>query len=118
MNRPNEQIESDVARLADLQALIAEATSEANSIKARLRGDYADDPGKHDVAGFTLSVTPSTRFDAEAARHVLAQFPDVVTAATVTPEPRLDGAQVKKLVPPAIYDLCCTPSGDARVSLR
>lgn len=113
MTTTTADVERDVTRLADLQALIAEATSEADSIKHRLRQHYAGDPGTHEVAGHRLSVTPATRFDETLARDVLPA--EVIDAATVA---KLDSAAVKRMVAPTVYALCCPPSGDARVMLR
>lgn len=106
-------VERDVSRLADLQILVAEATSEMDSIKHRLRETFASAPGSHTVAGHRLSVTPQTRFDEAQARDVLPD--EVIATATVA---KLDGAAVKRMVAPTVYALCCKVSGDARIALR
>ena len=112
------EILDDVDRLVHLNATIALATAEADSIKRRLRTDYATDPGTHEVGGYRLSVTPARRFDEAAARTILASSPDLLASATVTPEPRLDAGRLRRLVAPAIYELCLVSGGDARVSIR
>lgn len=109
----NTTIEQDITRMADLQAIVADATSEIDSIKHRIRDHYATTPGTHEVAGHRLSVTPTTRFSEEMARDLLPD--EVIEAATVT---RLDAAAVKRMVAPTVYALCCPVTGEARVTLR
>ena len=106
MPRP---ILDDVERLADLQSRIKEMTSEADSIKARLRDEYRDDPGTKDIGSHKLSVTPTARFSGDAARAVLPA--ELVALCTV---PALSSAKVKKLVAPAMYVACCT-AGEPRI---
>ena len=110
MSRPILTILDDVERLADLQSRIKEMTSEADSIKARLRDEYRDDPGTKDFGAHKLSVTPTARFSEDAARAVLPA--ELVALCTV---PALSSAKVKRLVPPAMYVACCT-SGEPRVA--
>lgn len=113
MTTTTTEIERDVTRLADLQALVAEATSEMDSIKHRLREHFAGQPGQHEVAGHRLSVSPSSRFSEDLARDLLPK--EVIEAATVA---KLDAAAVKRMVAPTVYALCCSVSGEARVVLR
>lgn len=113
--RNADNIKADVERLVTLQELISEFSDEVSSIKQRLREDY--DVGKHEIGDYVVGVSQPKRFDPEIASHVLSQFPDVVSAATVVSEPRLDGKRVKSLVAPTIYDLCCAPYGESRISI-
>ena len=69
--RPTLAILDDVERLADLQGRIKEMTAEADSIKARLRDDYRDDPGTKELGDHKLSVTPTARFSEDQARAAL-----------------------------------------------
>ena len=103
--RPSLVILDDVERLADLQGRIKDMTAEADSIKARLRDDYRDDPGVHDLGAHKVTVTATSRFSEDQARAVLpAELVDLCTV------PALSGAKVKQLVPPAMYAACCTPT--------
>lgn len=103
--RTNLEILDDVDRLAQLQAYIKDATSEADSIKARLRADYADNHGTHDVGTYRLSVTTSTRFSEDKARAALPA--DLIEACTVS---KLDATLVKKSVAPLVYEALCDES--------
>ena len=102
--RPVLAILDDVERLADLQARIKDLTAEADSIKARLRDDYRDTPGVHDLGAHKVTVTPTARFSEDQARAVLPA--ELVALCTVT---ALSGATFKQLVPPPLYAACCTP---------
>lgn len=111
MPRPILVVLDDVERLADLQGRIKEMTSEADSIKARLRDDYRDDPGTKDIGNHKLSITPTTRFSEDQARLVLpAELVDLCTV------PTLSSAKVKQLVAPAMYAACCA-AGEPRVAV-
>ena len=109
--RPSLVILDDVERLADLQSRIKDMTAEADSIKARLRDDYRDDPGVHDLGAHKVTVTPTVRFSEDQARAVLPA--ELVALCTV---PALSGAKVKQLVPPAMYVACCV-AGEPRVAV-
>lgn len=103
--RTSLEILDDVDRLAYLQTLIKDATTEADSIKARLRDDYATNPGTHEVGTYRLSVTTSLRFSEDKARAALPA--DLIDACTVA---KLDGALVKKVVAPLVYEALCDAS--------
>lgn len=111
MPRPILTILDDVERLADLQGRIKEMSAEADSVKARLRDDYRDDPGTKEIGDHKLSVTPTARFSEDTARAVLP--PELLTLCTV---PTLSGARVKQLVAPAMYAACCT-TGEPRIAV-
>ena len=103
--RPILVILDDVERLADLQGRIKEMTAEADSIKARLRDDYRDEPGTKELGGHKLTVTATSRFSEDAARAVLPA--ELVAMCTI---PTLSGVKVKQLVAPSMYAACCTPT--------
>lgn len=97
-----------LTKLAELQARINDLTSEAETLKARLR-DLP--PGQYAVNGRpALRITPTVRFDANAAAQALD--PDTrKTCLTVTYDPAL----VKQHLTPAQVTRFMVESGKPRV---
>lgn len=102
----------DIERLHTLQATIAEATTEANSIKQRLRDAFAELPGTHDINGHKLSITIPRRFSEDEARRIVPA--ELLEAATIS---TLDAKRLKELLPPVLWDQC-TVASTPRVELR
>ena len=99
-----------VARLAELQARVADLNTEAEAIKAELR---ALPPGDHLIDGqVALRIVPSRRLDVSAAAALLS---DEVRQACLKVD--YDPAQVKRHLTPDQVDACMTVAGKPKVVL-
>lgn len=110
-------------RLEDLAAKLADLQAQADSIAEAITETKAQILMIADV-GDLLSVNGeplyrvqagSRRFAEAQARKVLPA--DIIDAATVT-EPRLDSKRLRDLVPPALWDACCTVGAPAIRAVR
>lgn len=105
------QLDNDVKRYLELDALKADVEIEQATIKGRLR-----DLGSgvhHAPCGVNVSVTPNRRFNADRAAELvpgplLEQIQSVV----------VDSKKAKAILPPAAYDACMAEVGDPRVVIR
>lgn len=105
------QLDQDVKRYLELDAIKADMQLEQDAIKARLRDLGAG--VHHAPCGVNVSVTPNRRFNSDRALEVvppalLEQIQSVV----------VDTKKAKAILPPAAYDACMTEVGDPRVSIR
>jgi hypothetical protein len=99
-----------VSRLIDLQAKIADLTSEAEAVKAELR---SLNPGDYAIGGQpALRITPTRRFDAtKALEYVAEPLREKCYTSAVDPK------KVKEYLPPAVADLCMVESGKPKVTV-
>lgn len=105
------QLDADVKRYLELDALKADIETEQGIIKERLR-DLGN--GAHVApCGVSVSVSPNRRFNADKAADVV---PPVLLEQIQSLS--IDTKKAKALLPPAVYDLCMVEVGQARVSLR
>jgi hypothetical protein len=97
-----------VAKLADLNAHIADLTSEAESLKAELRNLPA---GDHLINGRpALRIVPTRRFDAEKGLALLPVALRGDCYSTV-----LDAAKVKQFLAPALLETVMVEAGKPKV---
>ena len=99
-----------VAKLADLQARIADLTGQAEALKAELR---SLPPGDHTIGGQpVLRIIPTRRFDpAKALELVPEPLRDQCYVRT------LDAAAVKQYLAPALVETCMVESGKPKVAV-
>lgn len=108
------QLDTDTAniviQLADLQARIADLTSQAEALKAELRALPA---GDHEINGrAALRIIPTRRFDATAAAGLLT--PQQRESALVV---SYDAAKVKQHLTPVQVDEFMVEAGKPKVVL-
>jgi hypothetical protein len=105
------QLDADVKRYLELDAIKADMQIEQDAIKARLRDLGAG--VHHAPCGVNVSVTPNRRFNADKATEVLppALLEQIQTLS-------VDTKKAKAVLPPAAYETCMTEVGEPRVSIR
>lgn len=105
------QLDNDVKRFLELDAIKADIDIEQTAIKDRLRQLGT---GAHSApCGVKVSVSENRRFNADKAAQIvptelLAQIQSLV----------VDSKKAKAILPPAAYDACCAVVGEPRVSVR
>lgn len=104
-----DQLDHDVKRYLELDALRADLTIEMDAIKARLR------EGGTQVApcGVKVTVSENRRFNAERALIVIPEVLLPLCQDTV-----VSSAKAKAALPPTIYADCMVEVGDPRVTIR
>jgi hypothetical protein len=104
-----------IARIADISARIRSLTDAKSALNAEIRESVK--PGTKIVApsGHTLTVTQSMQWDEDRARVLL--LPEQLVSITRTVE-ILDEGLAKALLPPAAYEACKSPRGNATVTVR
>lgn len=105
------QLDTDVKRYLELDAIRADIEIEQNSIKERLRALGA---GVHQApCGVAVSVTPTRRFDAAKAEQIIP--PNLLEQVQSLV---IDSKKAKAVLPPAAYEACQSEVGSARVTIR
>lgn len=99
---------ADVRRLVEIQDAVKQLETEADAIKARIR---QHGPGK--VGDLTVNVSTARRFSPVKALEVLT--PEQLASCTET---TISTAKARQVLPPAVYEACMYPYGDARVVVR
>ena len=100
-----------VAEYLDLTERIASIVERRDQITGILR---TLDQGKHAFSAGTVTVgKPGRRFSAdEAAKHLPPELLDACTEQVVT------ASRAKYVLSPALYELCSTEVGAARVTVK
>lgn len=104
-----DQLDHDVKRYLELDALKTDLTIEMEAIKARLR------EGGTQMAPCGVKVTVSTnrRFSPERAAEVIPEALLPLCQDTV-----ISSAKAKAALPPAIYEAAMVEVGEPRVTIR
>jgi hypothetical protein len=103
------QLDNDVKRFLELDALRADITLEMDAIKERLReGGTQTAP-----CGVKVTVSVNRRFDAGKAAEVISEALLPLCQETV-----ISSAKAKAALPPAIYEAAMVEVGAPRVSVR
>lgn len=105
------QLDTDVKRYLELDAIKADIEIEQSAIKTRLR-DLGI--GAHSApCGVAVTVTANRRFNpAEAGRIVPAELLPAIQSTVV------DAKKAKAILPPALYEQAMLPVGDPRVVIK
>lgn len=97
-----------VAHLADINARIADLTSQAEALKAELR---ALPPADYDIDGRpALRITPTRRFDPAKGLELVPEALRDQCYSTV-----VDAAKVREYLAPALVDACMVDAGKPKV---
>jgi hypothetical protein len=107
------RIMADRERLAQLNDLAAKIKAEQEEIKARLRVELG--AGKHEQ--FRVTVSPTMRFNAEQARLVLGKLEHGEELIASISETVISSELAKRVLAPAVYELCQVEHGKATVRL-
>lgn len=104
-----DQLDHDVKRYLELDALRADLTVEMEAIKERLReGGTQTAP-----CGVKITVSPNRRFDPAKAAEVVPEALLPLCQKTI-----IDSAKAKAALPPAIYEAAMVEVGAPRVTIR
>lgn len=103
------QLDTDVKRYVELDALRADLTLEMEAIKERLR----DGGTQTAPCGIKVTVSPNRRFDANRAASTLP-----AELLTLCQSVVVDSAKAKSNLPPAIYEGLMSEVGAPRVSIK
>lgn len=103
------QLDHDVKRYLELDALRADLQIEMDAIKARLR------EGGTQIApcGVKVTVSVNRRFSADVAAQVIPEALLPLCQETV-----ISSAKAKAALPPAIYEQAMVEVGEPRVIIR
>lgn len=112
MNTREDRVDALTAQLREVTDRIGQLTEVREDLRARLLDELRDEAGNVRTGGITAygrvvaNVSPTRRFDPEVAALILE--PDIIAAAS---RRTLDGAAVKRLVSPAVYEACQKVTG-------
>lgn len=107
-----EELDNDVKRYLELEAIKADIQTEQDTIKARIR---ALGVGQHTApSGVPVKIAkPNRRFNLDTATKLLA--PEVLEQCRAE---GFDATKVKRFLSPELLDMCMDPgTGDPRVSI-
>jgi hypothetical protein len=97
-----ETVNAAVARLAEINARIADMTTQAKGLKTFIR--LALGAGSHITGDLRVTVSPRKVFDTSLAwQHIP---PELIHLVIVTEE-KIDPTRAKELLPEPIYLKCC-----------
>ena len=105
------QLDNDVKRYLELDAMKADLEAEQSIIKARLRGLGE---GKYDApCGVAVTIRPNRRFNPAKAEEIVPAelIPAIQTLI-------INSKKAKALLPPALYEASMVAVGDPRVVIK
>lgn len=112
MHTQEDRVDALTTQLREVTDRIGQLSEVREDLRARLLDELRDEAGEVRTGGITahgrvvVNVSPTRRFDPEVAALILE--PDVIEAAS---RRTLDGAVVKRMVAPALYEACQKVTG-------